>query len=488
MKIQKTVRKTSRQLRDAVKKTLGEPAGDILDAVGSTFGKPADKLLGAVDTMVTPPVTFLTDTVNTLFKSLEEKTRRKEVVSEVDGFMDKLLNEARDAEKGLFALFGELLFMHNLNEQTSLVENEIALVEVLGQRTYQFLKPDFVVAYMKQPAGDLLAAYRMPQDESLPWSAFRKLAEDNFASGEAVTYENKKMAGRLFDIASVPLRTTSEKIGVLLVGRASGKRGFRSEEIGLVIGGASIISFMLSNIKMHQKILRDERLVTIGETIAGLSHDIKNILTNLEGGLSLMDTGVKEKDLETVETGRGILRRSYERMKDMVLAMVDYSRERQPDLQETDVNALLGSVLDADSDLLAEKKVRVKREFDLQMPRVYVDPARIDRLADNLVHNALDAVAPGKGRINVGTRYLPDEKIVHIWVKDNGHGIPAAALNRIFDIFYSTKGTRGTGFGLAIVQKIVREHRGVITVNSTVGKGTTFHVKIPVRISGQGQT
>jgi len=168
--------------------------------------------------------------------------------------------------------------------------------------------------------------------------------------------------------------------------------------------------------------------------------------------------------------------------------MVDYSRERQPDLQETDVNALLGSVLDADSDLLAEKKVRVKREFDLQMPRVYVDPARIDRLADNLVHNALDAVAPGKGRINVGTRYLPDEKIVHIWVKDNGHGIPAAALNRIFDIFYSTKGTRGTGFGLAIVQKIVREHRGVITVNSTVGKGTTFHVKIPVRISGQGQT
>jgi len=165
----------------------------------------------------------------------------------------------------------------------------------------------------------------------------------------------------------------------------------------------------------------------------------------------------------------------------MVLSMVDYAKNRVPDLEPKDLNKLLLEILDHNKTAFAGKRVRIVTAFDQKMPRIYVDPERIDRMVTNLLTNALDAVKEGTGVITLRTRYVREKEIAELSVEDNGKGIPRQALGRIFDLFYSTKGSRGSGFGLAIVQKVVREHSGTTEVSSTLNKGTKFLIRLPAK-------
>lgn len=441
--------------------------------------KSSNKIKEAVGTIV-KPVVSLTEKFNVLMKKLEQKTSRNESVAEVDGFVNKLLEEAKDAEKGLFAFFGEMLFIHHLSESMASLENELTLVEILGEQTFQFLKPAFVGIYMNRPEKNFIAAYQHPSEMNIPWDSVKDLAEENFPDGEAMLSMNKRLNRKFFSLLIVPLRTTSEKLGIMVVGKKGRGGNFLPNEVSLVIAGASLISFMLSNMKLHQKILKDEKLVAIGNTIAGLSHDIKNMLNNLEGGQSLLEIGVDEKDFDTIRTGMGIINRSYERMKSLVLSMIDYSRERELESKQMDLNGLIEEIISSNSEIFESGKITVLKDLDSSIPEIYLDPSRMDRLLTNLLSNAVDAVEKKKGKITIGTKFFPEKNMVHIRVEDNGCGIPQGALDKIFDLFYSTK-SRGTGFGLAIVQKIVKEHNGTIEVHSKEGKGTTFLIKLPAK-------
>jgi len=434
----------------------------------------------AVETIV-KPVGLVMEGFNFLMRQFEDAAFKKEKVQEVDGFVDSLINEAGDVERGTAAFFSEVLFIHDLNDALASLESDLALVDTLGRRTHQFLKPHCTAVYLKRPDGRLLPAFRQPDDAVVDWTALKDLAAADFDRGEAVLYENKKIGGRLFSILSLPLRTTAERLGVLLVVRKSRKEVFRQEETSLAIAGCTLISFLIANTRLHRRILRDERLVAIGKTVAGLSHDIKNILNNLEGGMDLLSLGIDGKDMETVGTAYGILRRSHERMKDLTLSMVDFARDRGPDLEEGDLNRLASEAIAAVEARAAEKGAVLVFKADPAMRPFPFDPGRLDRMLTNLLVNAIDAVETGKGRIEVATRWAPARKQAVVTVADNGCGIPESAREKVFEIFYSTKGARGTGFGLAIVEKIVREHGGTVAVESKSGKGTRFVVRLPVK-------
>ena len=432
-----------------------------------------DKKTGKTVGMIKKPVNFLIEKFNSFMRKLE-KALKKEKVYEIDGFLKELVEEAEDAEKGLFSFFGELLFIHNLTCSLPSLENEVVLFEILGERIKQFLKPDFIVIYVMDK--EFLSLYSYP-DENISEN-LKEFGMKEFKNGKASIYENKEINGEFYNFASIPLRTTSEKIGIMLIGR---KKIFREDEIVLVMAGATIVSFMLLNIKLNQERLKNERLITIGEVISGLSHDIRSIMTNLEGGINLLQIGIMDKDMELIKEAGGMIKRSYEKIKDLVLSMVDYSKKKEPELVLTDLNGLIEENINSNSEIFEEKKIKVKKKLDEKLEKIYIDPHRIDRMITNLVLNAVDAVEEGKGEIEIGTKYFPEEKVVHIWVKDNGCGIPERDLDKIFDIFYSTKGSRGTGFGLAIVEKIVKEHNGKIEVDSKLGKGTKFLIKLPVK-------
>ncbi len=449
--------------------------------------KTSEKIKEAVETIARPvtlPLSFMADRLDELMRKLEGQSARKEIVSVVDGFVDSLIEEARDAEKGLFAFFSEMLFAQNLAERVASLENELTLIEILCRRTIQFLKPDFVVAYTKSAEGRLLPAFRHPPEWEDRLTALDRVAEEDFDKGEELIRENTRIDGHFYTVVSIPLRSTSERFGLFMMGRRE-EKSFRPEEISLAVAGTAVVGFMLSNIKLHQQMLRDKQLVVIGQTIAGLSHDMRNILSNLEGGLNLLEVGHRENRPETFQLGYSVVKRSYQRLKELVLSMVDYSRQREPELKPTNLNSLVAEVAAGMKERFKEKQAKLKKELDDKLPVVLVDSVRMERAVANLLDNALDAVEKGKGKIYLGTRYDPEAKTVSVWVRDNGCGIKPEVQGRIFDLFYSTKGARGTGFGLAIVQKVAKEHGGTVEVRSEPGKGATFLVKLPARLLGK---
>jgi signal transduction histidine kinase len=157
--------------------------------------------------------------------------------------------------------------------------------------------------------------------------------------------------------------------------------------------------------------------------------------------------------------------------------MIDYSREREISIEEVNLNSLIDDVISYFETIAKEKGIEIKKEYDENLKIVRVDRYRIERMLSNLIQNSIDAVEENKGIIKIKTK--ADNGSFKIIVEDNGCGIPEKNIDKIFDIFFTTKGSRGTGFGLAIVQKIVKEHNGKIEVSSKVGEGTIFTIILP---------
>ena len=118
-----------------------------------------------------------------------------------------------------------------------------------------------------------------------------------------------------------------------------------------------IIKMCVKKLQKEWKEMKNEKLVAIGKTISGLSHDIRNILTNLEGGINLLEIGLADKDMEVIESAGGMIKRSYEKMKDLVLSMIDYSKERELDLKLTDLNGLIEENISSNSEIFEENKI-----------------------------------------------------------------------------------------------------------------------------------
>jgi signal transduction histidine kinase len=422
-----------------------------------------------IDDLMFKPVTGLIEKFNSFLKNIE----KREKISEVDGFVSNLLEELKDVEKGILGFFAEILFMYHLSEKLVGIENEISVIEILGERAKEFLKPDFIKIYLKTPDGKIFSAYSWPtnfEDEFM-----KELLDENYIKGESLLYE-KKINGKFYSILFIPLRTTKEKYGLFVVGRKN-RNSFNSEEIALLIAGSSVISFTISNIKLMQKMLMNERLVMIGQLISGLSHDLRNILTKFENGIYFIESGLEEKDIEEIKIGKDILKKEYTKLKEFVLSMIDYSREREISIEEVNLNSLIDDVISYFETIAKEKGIVIKKEYDENLKIVRVDRYRIERMLSNLIQNSIDAVEENKGIIKIKTK--ADNGSFKIIVEDNGCGIPEKNIDKIFDIFFTTKGSRGTGFGLAIVQKIVKEHNGKIEVSSKVGEGTIFTITLP---------
>ncbi len=129
--------------------------------------------------------------------------------------------------------------------------------------------------------------------------------------------------------------------------------------------------------------------------------------------------------------------------------------------------------------------IEITKEFEAKLPSIYIDPSQIERVFINIIINAAEAMET-IGHLHLETSYETDDEFVEIRITDSGPGIPEEDLKEIFDPFYTTKDVgHGTGLGLAISYGIVKEHNGDIRVKSILGKGTTFIVKLPVKLAVQ---
>jgi len=227
--------------------------------------------------------------------------------------------------------------------------------------------------------------------------------------------------------------------------------------------------------------MQTARLAAVGETVAYLSHNIKNVLQALQAGADVVDMGLKKESIGTVDQGWQIVLRNLERIMEMTMNMLSFSKTREPNLRPTVLNQIVADAIAGLQKKADEREVALLRDFEEPFPPIPLDPDGISQVAFNLIGNAIDAVSPGSGVVNVATRFNSEEGIADLIIKDNGPGIEPDRIEEMFEPFKSTKGQGGTGLGLPVARKIVREHHGRTVVESTPGEGTTFRIRLPAQ-------
>ncbi len=200
----------------------------------------------------------------------------------------------------------------------------------------------------------------------------------------------------------------------------------------------------------------------------------------MRGGSYLIETGLNNQDLEVARKGWRMVERNQERISNLVMDMLSFSKERTPELRDGDVRHTITEVVELMQSRADEVHAKLIWEPPTHFPIVRFDPDALHRAILNVVTNAIDAVECRElGEVRLSLQVAAQSQLVELVIEDNGEGIAAENLERIFSVFESKKGARGTGLGLPVSRKILREHGGDVLVASQPGQGTSFTLRWP---------
>jgi len=235
----------------------------------------------------------------------------------------------------------------------------------------------------------------------------------------------------------------------------------------------------------QEELIRNERLATIGETVAGLAHYIKNILTGLQGGVYMVNTGMAKDKPHMLKEGWAMVQRNIGRVGDLALALLMYSKERAPERSVCRPNEIVSEAVELFKERADEHRVKLNAALDPNLKEAYLDRDGINNVLLNLISNAIDACiydtdTSKAWEVTVRTKQMhaDSNEVILFEVRDNGCGMTDEVKSKLFTRFFSTKAGRGTGLGLLNTQKIIHEHGGEISVESQAGQGTTFAVRL----------
>ena len=247
-------------------------------------------------------------------------------------------------------------------------------------------------------------------------------------------------------------------------------------------GNVTAVIEMATNIT-RVKIDRKE-LMTLGQSIALLSHGIKNILEGLQGGAYVVDEAFKDGNIELARKGWGIVNKNIFDITDVVQNIL-YSSKNRPLKYEP---VLPGELLEDAVQLFREKaaalNIQLEQQINSAVPEIRLDAASIRRMLHNLLWNALEAChndREKKEHTVIAKSDHFDENHFMFEISDNGIGMDKSTRRNMLEEFFSTKGSAGTGLGLAVVDKVVNKHGGRIEVESEPGKGSTFRTVFEIK-------
>ena len=226
----------------------------------------------------------------------------------------------------------------------------------------------------------------------------------------------------------------------------------------------------------QSQLVEAEKLASIGKLAAGIAHEINNPLTSV---LTFSNLMLEQCPPDDPRHGRlKLMVKETNRARTIVRQLLNFGRESVIKPEKIDINRPVEEIADSLIAQEAFKGIELTVDLAKDLPFVYADPAQLGQVVLNLLLNAIHAVTP-PGKIEVTTRR--NDAVVELMVRDTGKGIEVEHLRRIFDPFFTTKhASKGTGLGLAVSYGIIKKHGGDIAVESEVGKGATFSVRLPV--------
>lgn len=277
-----------------------------------------------------------------------------------------------------------------------------------------------------------------------------------------------------------PLRIQEEVTGVMTVRRNQALK-WTTDEKTLFELICKQVAIVIEKSRLYFEKVEAARLAAIGMSLSEIAHYIKNILQGMSGGQYFLDSGLKRGDVEKARRGWEMLDRNQRKIANLVQNMLNYSRSSSLQFEMENLNGLLYDLARTVEETAQQRNVTLRVVLDDTIPEMPLAYDALHEAVLNLVTNALDAIPDGQsGTVTIASRLDLTHEAARIEVADTGVGIPTEQQPRIFNLFYSTKGRRGTGIGLAVTRKILEEHGGRITFESEPGKGTTFTAELPL--------
>ncbi len=427
-----------------------------------------------------------------------------QIVSRIDGDAGRQLLQASVSAPEKFASTpqGSLRLLYQISEE--LVSTSLS-IEELFQRildtTLESVHADRGCMLVADPqTGELLPRAvahaedntepeRMPVSRSIVDYVLKKRegvrtsdarSDSRFASGQSI------MTGGICEAMCVPMPGRYELMGVLYVDtttavdHVTNTDKFTDEHLNLLAAIGRQSALAVEDHRFQESLVKAERLAAVGQTIAMLSHHVKNILQGVRGGSYLIDMGLKGHDEEMIQQGWGVVEKNQDRIYQLMMDMLTFSTERQPKLESGNVNELAQDVYELMEARAAELNIALRLNLGKDIPSAMFDAEGIHRAILNIVINALDAVAEQEHAVvEIRTGSSDDDSDVWVEVADNGPGIPEEHVDSIFNLFESTKGGRGTGIGLAVSQKIIHEHGGEVLIDNQPNVGCRFRLLWP---------
>jgi len=250
---------------------------------------------------------------------------------------------------------------------------------------------------------------------------------------------------------------------------------------GKRLGTACFFRDLRDRKKLEQERLDAEHLAAVVQTVAGMAHGVKNVLMGLEGGMYVVSSGLKKDDKVLVEKGWVMLEKNIKRISGFARDFLNFTKVRQLAAKRVDPNQVARDVVELYQDAAHHAGIELRASLPQGIAEASLDPDGIHACLSNLVSNAIDACAAAdqkEGLVEVRTRERGNVLVYE--VADNGCGLDDEARQKVFATVFSTKGSqKGTGLGLLVTRKIVHDHGGTVTFESSYGEGSLFRMEFP---------
>ena len=284
-------------------------------------------------------------------------------------------------------------------------------------------------------------------------------------------------------ILDLPLTLRADIVGIIRMYFAE-KRRFSEEELDFVIAITEQCACAIDKARLIETqqarydhlALQTEKLSALGRMAAGIAHEINNPL----GGILLFSTNLFKKVTEEgpFKEGLEIIINETMRCKTIIQDLLEFSREKEPEKTFANINNIIEKTLSMLENEFRLHHIRVETHLSSELPDILVDVNQMHQVFVNLLLNAVEAIQDN-GVISIRSQIDPAQRCVRVEIADNGCGIPPEHISKVFEPFFTTK-AKGTGLGLAVSYRIVRNHHGDIKVSSQPGQGTRFTIEIPL--------
>ena len=273
-----------------------------------------------------------------------------------------------------------------------------------------------------------------------------------------------------------PMYGHDKPVGVILVEASVERAGFEKQDLEFLTIIGHVVGVAVENRLLEETRIRQDRLATLGKAVAGISHDMRNLLTSIKVAVGLMEKQTDTADTDGLAHVRTVIRRASEQLETYLSDLLGFCQDQEPVRELVHLPDVVADVLDMVQPRATEHGVELVLDRTPVVP-VNADGKQIHRVVVNLVQNAVDACLEQGGTVTVRIEPLGDKVALH--VTDTGVGIEPQHIDRLWEPFFTTKGGASTGLGLAICHRIVERHGGILSVDSTPHQGTRFTVFLP---------